>query len=53
MSVLVHWVGWKVLFGALDCIYVDMAAPQCRQRWPRSVCDHPMDDCLVYSKKID
>ena len=52
MSVLVHWVGLKVLDGALYCMNVDMAAPQCRQRWPRSACDHPMDDCLVYAKKI-
>ena len=52
MSVLAHWVGLKVLYGALYCIYVDMAAPQCRQRWPRSACDHSMDDCLVYAKKI-
>ena len=52
MSVLVHWVGWKVLFGVLYCIYVDMAALQCRLRWLHSVCDHPMNDSLVYTKKI-
>ena len=27
MSVLVHWVGWKVLFGVLYYMNVDMAAP--------------------------
>ena len=52
MSVLVNWVGWKVLFGALYYIYVDMAAPQCRQRCLLSACDHPMNDCLMYARKI-
>ena len=52
ISVLAHWVGWKVLFGALYCMYVDMVAPQCRQRWPCCACDHPFDVCLVYAWKI-
>ena len=52
MSVLVHWVGLKVLHIALYCIYVDMAAPQCRQRCLCSACDYPIDDCLVYARKI-
>ena len=52
MSVLVHWVDLKVLYGSLYCIYVDMAAPQCGKRCLWSACDHPMDDCLVYAKKI-
>ena len=30
MSVLVNWVGLKVLYGALFCMYVDMVALQCR-----------------------
>ena len=33
-------------------MYVDMIAPQCMQRCPCNTCDHPMDDCLVYAKKI-
>ena len=49
MSVLVHWIGLKELYGAPYCTYVDMAAPQCRQRWPYSACDHPIDDswCML------
>ena len=41
-----------MLHGALYYMDVDMAASQCRQRCPRCVCDRPMDDCLVYAKKI-
>ena len=33
-------------------MYVDMAAPQCRQGCLHNACDHPMDNCLVYSEKI-
>ena len=33
-------------------MYVDMVAPQFRQRCPCTACDHPMDDCLVYGRKI-
>ena len=33
-------------------MYVDMVAPQCRQRCLRSACDHPIDDFLVYARKI-
>ena len=52
MSILVHWVGWKVLHGALYCMYVDMAAPQCKRKCPHGVCDPPMDDSLAYARKI-
>ena len=45
-------MGLNVLYVALYCMYIDMAAPQCVQRCPHSVCDHPMDDCLVYARKI-
>ena len=33
-------------------MYVDIAAPQCRQRCLHNACGHPMDDCLVYARKI-
>ena len=33
-------------------MYVDMVAPQCRQRYLHSSCDHPMDDCFVHGRKI-
>ena len=37
MSVLIHSVGLKVLYGALYCMYEGMGAPQCRQRCLHSV----------------
>ena len=29
------------------------SSPQCRQRGPCSACYHPIEDCLVYARKID
>ena len=40
------------LVWVLYCMYIDMAALQCKQIYLQSVCDHPIDDCLVYARKI-
>ena len=33
-------------------MYVDKTAPQCWLKCPQNACDHHMDDCFVYAKKI-
>ena len=33
-------------------MYVDRAAPQCRQRCLCNSCDHQIDECFVPAKKI-